>query len=35
MKLPTAGAFLKEREAMFDAESYDADYPEYAKSRMW
>ena len=34
-KLPTAGAFVKERDAMFDAETYDAEYPEYAKSRMW
>ncbi len=34
-KVPTAGAFVKERDAMFDAETYDAEYPEYAKSRMW
>ena len=33
--LPTAGAFLKEREALFDAAGYDEGYPEYAKERMW
>lgn len=33
--LPTAGAFLKEMESGFDAETYDATYPEYAKTRMW
>lgn len=34
-KLPTAGDFLKERDAMFDGKSYDEAYPEYAKSRLW
>ena len=34
-KVPTAGAFVKERDAMLDADGYDAGYPEYAKSRMW
>lgn len=33
--LPTAGQFLKEREAMFDAEGYDSGYADYAKDRMW
>ena len=33
--VPTAGAFVKERDAMFDGDAYDKDYPEYAKSRMW
>ena len=33
--LPTAGDFLKERDAMFDGKAYDDAYPEYAKSRMW
>jgi PPOX class probable FMN-dependent enzyme len=33
--LPTAGAFLKEVESKFDADSYDEDYPEYAKDKMW
>ena len=35
VKLPTAGEFLKERDALFDAAGYDGAYPEYAKSRMW
>ena len=34
-KVPTAGGFLKELEAGFDAESYDKGYPEYAKDKMW
>lgn len=34
-KVPTAGEFLREMQNTFDAESYDAEYPEYAKSRMW
>ena len=34
-KVPTAGEFNKEIKPDFDAESYDADYPEYAKDRMW
>lgn len=33
--VPSAGAFVREQQADFDAESYDADYPEYAKARMW
>jgi len=33
--LPSAGQFLKEREAMFDADGYDSGYAEYAKERMW
>ena len=33
--LPTAGQFLREAEADFDAETYDAGYAEYAKPRMW
>ena len=33
--LPTAGQFLKEVDGSLDAEQYDADYPEYAKDRMW
>jgi PPOX class probable FMN-dependent enzyme len=33
--LPTAGAFLKEVSADFDAESYDAGYAAYARPRMW
>jgi PPOX class probable FMN-dependent enzyme len=33
--LPTAGAFLKEQEAGFDAEGYDAGYPAYAQPRLW
>lgn len=33
--LPTAGDFVKEKNADFDAEAYDSGYAEYAKSRMW
>ena len=33
--VPTAGAFLKEQQASFEAQAYDDNYPEYAKSRMW
>ncbi len=33
--LPTAGDFLKEQEAGFDAKSYDEGYIEYAKKGMW
>ena len=33
--LPTAGEFLKEIEAGFDAAQYDTSYPESAKNRMW
>ncbi len=34
-QLPTAGDFLKEQQADFDAKTYDNDYPVYAKDRMW
>ena len=33
--IPSAGDFLKEMEASFDAETYDATYAEYAKDKMW
>ena len=33
--LPTAGDFVKEQQADFDAKSYDSGYEEYAKTRMW
>ena len=33
--VPTAGQFIAEMKAGFDAEGYDAAYPEYAKGRMW
>jgi PPOX class probable FMN-dependent enzyme len=33
--VPTAGQFVKEQDQGFDGDSYDATYPEYAKSRMW
>ena len=33
--LPTAGAFLREMEAGFDGDAYDATYEEYAKAKMW
>lgn len=33
--VPTAGEFVKEQQADFDAESYDSGYAEYAKDRMW
>ncbi|MEL6997849.1 MAG: pyridoxamine 5'-phosphate oxidase family protein [Pseudomonadota bacterium] len=33
--VPTAGAFVREFTQGFDAEAYDAGYPEYAKPRMW
>lgn len=33
--LPSAGEFLREVEAGFDATAYDEGYPEYAKDRMW
>jgi len=35
LDVPTAGQFLKEARALSDSESYDNEYPEYAKSRMW
>ncbi len=34
-QVPSAGDFLKEVESEFDAASYDAGYPEYAKDKMW
>lgn len=33
--LPSAGDFLKERDAMFDSKTYDEGYVEYAKPKMW
>lgn len=33
--LPTAGVFLREVTEGFDADAYDAGYPEYAEPRMW
>ncbi len=33
--VPTAGAFLREVDETFDAESYDAGYPDHARDRMW
>ena len=33
--VPSAGQFIKELTADFDAEKYDAGYSEYAKDRMW
>lgn len=33
--LPTAGDFIKEFKAGFDAKSYDDGYGEYARERMW
>lgn len=33
--VPSAGEFLREVTAGFDAEAYDDGYPEYAKDRMW
>jgi len=33
--LPTAGDFIKEYNADFDAEGYDRGYEAYAKERMW
>lgn len=35
IKLPTAGDFIKESDALFDGQAYDAGYPEHAKARMW
>jgi len=34
-RVPTAGEFIAEIQAGFDAGQYDAGYPEYAKDRMW
>jgi PPOX class probable FMN-dependent enzyme len=33
--LPTAGQLVKERDAAFDAETYDSTYPDSARERMW
>lgn len=33
--LPTAGQFIHEKQATFDAENYDSGYAESAKERMW
>lgn len=33
--VPTAGEFVKELQADFDAEGYDSGYAKYAKDRMW
>lgn len=33
--VPSAGQFIKELQATFDAEAYDEGYPEYARERMW
>ena len=35
LSLPTAGDFIKEHNADFDAEGYDSGYEAYAKERMW
>ena len=35
IKPPTAGAFIRELNEGFDAESYDAGYGDYAKDIMW
>ena len=34
-EVPSAGTFIKEVRAEFDAEQYDASYAEYSKDRMW
>ena len=34
-KVPTAGDFVKERDALFDGKAYDDEYAKYAKPRMW
>jgi PPOX class probable FMN-dependent enzyme len=33
--LPTAGEFLRDADAGFDAETYDLTYPQAARDRMW
>ena len=35
VSVPTAGEFLREVDAGFDAESYDSGYSAYAEERMW
>lgn len=34
-EVPTAGQFIKEIDAQFDADGYDVGYADYAKERMW
>lgn len=34
-RVPSAGQFIREQQAGFDAEGYDSGYPAYAKDRMW
>ncbi len=34
-QVPTAGDFIKEFKAGFDGSTYDTDYPENAKAKMW
>ena len=34
-RVPSAGDFLREVDAGFDAAAYDDNYPEYAKDKMW
>lgn len=34
-KVPTAGDFVKELDALFDGKAYDDEYAKYAKPRMW
>ncbi len=33
--VPSAGQFIQEVQAGFDADGYDSGYPEYAKDKMW
>lgn len=33
--VPTAGQFIRERDAAFDADSYDTGYADYARPRLW
>jgi len=33
--VPTAGQFLRERDEAFDADGYDARYPDHAMKSMW
>lgn len=35
VKVPTAGQFVAEYESDIEASAYDANYPEYAKNKMW
>ncbi len=34
-RVPSAGQFIREAKAEFDADAYDSGYAEYAKDRMW